>query len=118
MPVMPGIFQPTQGNCQMTFLYDGPKDARNVRDARNSGASQSTGSAAIRGLGVLPRPITRECLTEMLIEAYEWALTLGDTDAAVDAVLGIAEISGLQIDSVEVQSEIQATLAGLSEGEE
>jgi hypothetical protein len=44
-------------------------------------------------------------------EAYEWALTLGDTDAAVDAVIGIAELNGLQIDSVEIQHEIQATLA-------
>jgi acetolactate synthase regulatory subunit len=47
----------------------------------------------------------------MLIEAYEWTLTLGDADAAVDAVLGIAELNGLQIDSVEVQTEIAATLA-------
>jgi hypothetical protein len=60
---------------------------------------------------VLPRPITREGLTEHLIEAYEWALTLGDTDAAVDAVLGIAELNGLLIDSVEIQYEIAATLA-------
>jgi hypothetical protein len=62
---------------------------------------------------VLPRPITREGLTEQLIETYEWALTLGHTDAAVDAVLGIAELNGLQIDSVEVQSEVQATLVEL-----
>jgi hypothetical protein len=60
---------------------------------------------------VLPRSITREGLTEHLIEVYEWALTLGDTDAAVDAVLGIAELNGLQIDSIEVRAEIQATLA-------
>jgi hypothetical protein len=52
-----------------------------------------------------------EGLTEQLIEAYEWALTLGDTDAAVDAVLGIAELNGLLIDGVEVQHEIAATLA-------
>jgi hypothetical protein len=62
---------------------------------------------------VLPRPITRESLTEHLIEAYEWALTLGDADAAVDAVLGIAELNGLLIDGVEIQYEIQATLAEL-----
>jgi hypothetical protein len=59
---------------------------------------------------VLPRPITREGLTEQLIEAYEWALTLGDADAAVDAVVGISELNGLQISSVEVQFEIAATL--------
>ena len=64
------------------------------------------------GLGERPK-YTREGLTEQLIEAYEWALTLGDADAAVDAVLGIAEINGLQIDSVEVQSEIAATFAEL-----
>jgi hypothetical protein len=52
---------------------------------------------------------TREGLTEQLIETYEWALTLGDADAAVDAVIGIAELNGLQFDSVEVQSEIAAT---------
>ena len=62
------------------------------------------------GPGERPK-YTRKGLTEMLIEAYEWALTLGDTDAAVNAVLGIAELNGLLIDSVEVQSEIQATLA-------
>jgi hypothetical protein len=50
---------------------------------------------------------TRESLTEQLIEAYARALTLGDADAAVDAVLGIAELNGLLIDSVV----IQATLA-------
>jgi hypothetical protein len=97
----------------MTFLSDGPKDARNARDARNSGASQSARAAAISGSGALVRPITREGLTEQLIGAYEWALTLGDADAAVDAVLGIAELKGLQIDSVDVQSEIAATLAEL-----
>jgi hypothetical protein len=59
---------------------------------------------------VLPQPITREGLTEHLIEAYEWALTLGDADAAVDAVVGISELNGLQINSVEVQFEIAATL--------
>jgi hypothetical protein len=59
----------------------------------------------------LIRPITREGLTEQLIEAYEWALTLGDIDAAVDAILGIAELNGLLIDSVEIQYEIQATFA-------
>jgi hypothetical protein len=58
------------------------------------------------GLGEHPR-YTREGLTEQLIDAYEWALTLGHTNAAVDAVLGIAELNGLLIDSVE----IQATLA-------
>ncbi|ANY78227.1 hypothetical protein BB934_08270 [Microvirga ossetica] len=62
---------------------------------------------------VLPRPITREGLTEQLIEAYEWALTLGDADAAVDAVLGIADLNGLLVDSVEIQHEIQATLGEL-----
>jgi hypothetical protein len=56
---------------------------------------------------------TRESLTEHLIEAYEWALTLGDADAAVDAVVGIAEINGLLIDGVEIQNEIQATLIEL-----
>jgi hypothetical protein len=64
------------------------------------------------GPGERPK-YTREGLTEMLIEAYEWALTLGDADAAVDAVLGIAELNGLQIDGVEIQHEIQATLAEL-----
>jgi hypothetical protein len=62
---------------------------------------------------VLPRPITREGLTEQLIEAYEWALTLRDADAAVYAVLAIAELNGILIDSVEIQYEIQATLAEL-----
>jgi hypothetical protein len=62
---------------------------------------------------VLPQPITREGLTEHLIEAYEWALTLGDTDAAVEAILEIADLNGLLIDSVEVQSEIEATLEEL-----
>jgi hypothetical protein len=56
---------------------------------------------------------TRAGLTQELIEAYEWALALGDTDAAVDVVLGIAELNGLLIDSVEIQYEIQATLAEL-----
>jgi hypothetical protein len=64
------------------------------------------------GSGERPK-YTREGLTEMLIEAYEWALTLGDTDAAVDAVVGLTELNGLLIDSVEIQYEIQATLAEL-----
>jgi hypothetical protein len=64
------------------------------------------------GPGERPK-YTRENLTEQLIEAYEWALTLGDADAAVDAVIGIAELNGLQIDSVEIQYEIAATFAEL-----
>jgi hypothetical protein len=86
---------------------------RETRKTSQVGASQSTGSAAVRGPGVLARPITREGLTDDLIEAYEWALTLGDTDAAVDAVIGIAELNGLLIDSVEVQFDVAATLAEL-----
>jgi hypothetical protein len=61
-----------------------------------------------------PAPFTRPTragLTQELIEAYEWALTLRDADAAVYAVLAIAELNGILIDSVEIQYEIQATLA-------
>jgi hypothetical protein len=38
------------------------------------------------------------------------AVSLGDTGAAIDAILAIAELNGLQLDSVEIQQEIAATL--------
>jgi hypothetical protein len=60
-----------------------------------------------------PRQYTRAGLTDDLLGAYELAISLRDTGAALDAILAIAELNGLQIDSVEIQYEIQATLAEL-----
>jgi hypothetical protein len=59
------------------------------------------------------RPITRERLTDELIEVYEFSLSVGDTGTAVDAIYGIMELNGIPKDNAVMQEHIAATLAGL-----
>jgi hypothetical protein len=83
------------GECQTPFLYGGPN--------LTSHTPQAPGRAS-----VIIESIVRD-----LEGARDFALSLRDAGAAVEAILGMAAVQGLPADRLEVMEAVAATLRQL-----
>jgi hypothetical protein len=55
-------------------------------------------------------PITVETIVHMLEDGLDLALSLGDAEAAVEAIMGMAAVQGLAADRLEVAAAVAAEL--------
>lgn len=83
------------GKCQTTFLYSGPNLTPH--------APQISGSV----------PVTVERIVRLLEDGLDFVLNLGDAEAAVEAIMGMAAVQGLAADRVEVTGAVTYELKKL-----
>ena len=81
----------------MQVLYEGPNSSRQSR--KTSQASEGS--------------VTVESIISLLEDGLDFALRLGDAEAAVDAIMGMAAVQGLAADRVEVAAAVADELRKL-----
>lgn len=86
------------GKCQTPFLHGGLESTPHCpHPPRASG----------------PAPVTVETIVHLLEDGLDFALSLGDAEAAVDAIMGMAAVQGLAADRIEVATAVADELRKL-----
>lgn len=81
--------------CQTTFLYSGPNVTPHAPHTPQVSDSVS---------------VTVESILQELEDGLDFALSLGDAEAAVEAIMGMAAVQGLAADRIEVMAAVAAEL--------